>query len=112
MLEIRAVEVTRSYIRDAPMLPELLAQISGDLDIASVTPGGAYDIRKCNDAIANRGAVAIIPPCTNARPWKADTAGAAARNEALRASKYCGRALWRRWSDYHCRSDLETKMPS
>lgn len=46
MLEIRAVEVTRSYIRDAPMLPELLAQISGDLDIASVTPGGAYDIRK------------------------------------------------------------------
>ena len=36
--------------------------------------------------------------------------GAAARNEALRASKYLGRALWRRWSGYHRRSRVETKM--
>ena len=32
------------------------------------------------------------------------------RNEALRASKYLGRALWRRWSGYHRRSRVETKM--
>ena len=95
-LEIRAVEVTSSDIGDAPMLPELLAQISTDQDIASVTADGAYDTRKCHDAIADRGAVAIIPPRKTATPWKADTAGAAARNEALRASKYLGRALWRR----------------
>jgi hypothetical protein len=38
------------------------------------------------------------------------TAGAAARNEALRAAKYLGRALWRRWSGYHRRSRVETKM--
>lgn len=38
------------------------------------------------------------------------TAGAIARNEALRASKYLGRALWRRWSGYHRRSRVETKM--
>ena len=38
------------------------------------------------------------------------TAGAVARNEALRASKYLGRALWRRWSGYHRRSRVETKM--
>ena len=31
------------------------------------------------------------------------------RNEALRASKYLGRALWRRWSGYHRRSRAETK---
>ena len=43
-------------------------------------------------------------------PWKAITAGAVARNEALRASKYLGRALWRRWSGYHRRSRVETKM--
>ena len=85
-LEIRAVEVTSSDIGDAPILPELLAQISTDQDIASVTADGAYDTRKCHDAIADRGAVAIIPPRKNAKPWKADTAGAAARNEALRAS--------------------------
>ena len=86
------------------MLPELLAQIPDDQDIASVTADGAYDTRKCHDAIAERGAAAVIPPRKNAKPWKTATAGAVARNEALRASKYLGRALWRRWSGYHRRS--------
>ena len=35
---------------------------------------------------------------------------AIARNEALRASKYLGRAIWRNWSGYHRRSRAETKM--
>jgi hypothetical protein len=109
-LEIRAVEVTSSDTGDAPMLPELLAQISADQDIASVTADGAYDTRKCHDAIAERGAAAVIPPRKNAKPWKTATAGAVARNEALRASKHLGRALWRRWSGYHRRSRAETKM--
>ena len=56
----------------------------------------AYDTRKCHDAIAERSAQAVIPPRKNAKPWKAVAAGAVARNEALRASKYLGRALWRR----------------
>ena len=42
-LEIRAVKVTSSDIGDAPMLPELLVQISTDQDIASATADGAYD---------------------------------------------------------------------
>ena len=109
-LEIRAVEVTSSDIGDAPMLPELLSQIPADQDIASVTAGGAYDTRKCHDAIAERGAHAVIPPRKNAKLWKTVTAGAVARNEALRASGYLGRALWRRWSGYHRRSRVETKM--
>ena len=92
------------------MLPDLLGQIPPDQDIASVTADGAYDTRKCHDAIAKRGAAAIIPPRKNAKPWKADSAGAVARNEALRASKYLGRALWRRWSGYHRRSRAETTM--
>ena len=53
---------------------------------------------------------AVIPPRKNAKPWKATTAGAVARNEALRTSKYLGRAIWRRWSGYHRRSRVETKM--
>ena len=109
-LEIRAVEVTSSDVGDAPMLPELLSQIPVDQEIASVTADGAYDTRKCHDAIAERGAAAVIPPRKNGKPWKAVTAGAVARNEALRASKYLGRALWRRWSGYHRRSRAETKM--
>ncbi len=109
-LEVRAVEVTSSDVGDAPMLPELLDQIPPDQEIASVTADGACDTRKCHDAIADRGAAAVIPPRKNAKPWKAVTAGAVARNEALRASKYLGRALWRRWSGYHRRSRIETKM--
>jgi hypothetical protein len=94
-LEIRAVEVTSSDIGDSPMMPELLSQFPPDQEIASVTADGAYDTRKCHDAIAEHGAQAVIPPRKNAKPWTAITAGPVARNEALRASKYLGRALWR-----------------
>ena len=99
-----------SAVGDAPILPELLSQIPPDQEIASVTADRAYDTRKCHDAIAERGADAVIPPRKTAKPWKAITAGAVARNEALGASKYLGRALWRRWSGYHRRSRAETKM--
>jgi hypothetical protein len=109
-LEVRAIEVTSSDIGDAPMLPELLDQIAPHHEVASVTADGAYDTRKCHEAIAARGADAVIPPRRNAQPWKETTAGAAARNEALRASRRFGRAIWRRWSGYHRRSRAETKM--
>jgi len=68
------------------------------------------DWRKCHDAIAARGAAAIIPPRKNAKPWKPDTAGAIARNEILQTSKRVGRTIWRRWSGYHRRSRAETKI--
>lgn len=109
-LEVRAVEVTSSNIGDAPMLPELLNQIPPDQDIESVTADGAYDTRKCHDAIAARNAHAVIPPRKNAKPWRPTSAGAIARNEAVNASRYLGRALWRRWSGYHRRSRVESKM--
>ena len=87
-----------------------------------MTADGAYDTRNCHDVIADRGAHAIIPPRKNANPWKPTSAGALAivlepmadngspRNEALRASKHLGRAIWRNWSGYHRRSRAETKM--
>ena len=71
-------------------MPEPLDQILHDQEIASVTADGAFDTRKCHDAIAARGAAAIIPPRKNAKPWKPDTPGAIARNEALRASERFG----------------------
>lgn len=75
-----------------------------------MTADGAYDTRKCHDAIAARNAHAVIPPRKNAKPWKPTSAGAIARNEAVNASRYLGRAIWRRWSGYHRRSRVETKM--
>ena len=109
-LEIRAIEATSSSIGDAPVLPDLLNQIPPDEEIGSVTADGAYDTRKCHGAIAARNAHAVIPPRKNAKLWKPDTPGARARNEAVRSSKYLGRALWRQLSGYHRRSRVETKM--
>lgn len=109
-LEVRAVEVTTNNVGDAPMLPELLEQIPDDQCIGSVTADGAYDTRKCHDAIAASGAHAVIPPRRNAKLWKPTSPGAIARNEAVNASRYLGRALWRQWSGYHRRSRVETKM--
>ena len=56
---------------------------------------------------AGRGAIAVIPPRQNARPWNTVTAGAVARNEALRASKYLDRAIWQSWSGYNRPSHVE-----
>ena len=109
-LEIRAVEVTTSHVRDAPILPDLLEQIPPGQEIATVTADGAYDTRRCHNVIAARGAAAIIPPRKNAQLWKPTTAGSIARNEAARACKYLGRALWRKLTRYHRRSRAETKM--
>jgi hypothetical protein len=67
------------------VLTDLLGQIPEDEQIGSVTADGAYDHRKCHDAIADRGAHAVNPPRKNAKPWNTVAAGAIARNEALRA---------------------------
>jgi len=41
--------------------------------------------------------------------WKHSTAGVIALNEALRASRCLGSAIWQKWSEYHRRSRVETK---
>jgi hypothetical protein len=109
-LEIRAIEVTDNSVGDAPMLPELMAQIPAAEPVASVSADGAYDTRACHEAIAQRGAAAIIPPRKNAQRWKSQSAGATVRNEAVLACKRLGRRIWKVWSGYHRRSLVETKM--
>ena len=100
-LEIRAIEVTSNAIGDAPMRSQLLAQIPADEPIESVCADGAYDTRECLDAIAQRQAMAVIPPRKNASPWNKPSAGSAQRNEAVRACKRLGRSLWKKWRGYH-----------
>lgn len=58
--------------------------------IATDTADDAVDTRKGHDAIAARGAAAIIPPHRNAKPGKPDTGGSVARNQILRTSKCRG----------------------
>jgi hypothetical protein len=108
-LEIRAADFTTSDIGDAPLLPEWPNGIPPDPKIGSVTADGAFHIRKCHKALAVRGAAAFghsleamafvpsFPPRKDAKPRNPDTAGAAARHEALRASWRFDRTIWRRW---------------
>ena len=109
-LEIRAIEVTTNAIGDAPALIDLLAQIPEGEKIASVGGDGAYDTRKCHAAIAERDAAAVIPVRRNGQPWTKEGPGVEARNETLRATKRLGRTIWKKWSGYHRRSLVETKM--
>jgi hypothetical protein len=104
------MEVTDNSIGDAPILPGLLDQIAADERIASVSGDGAYDTKDCHEAIALREAHAIIPTRKNAKPWKTNRRGAAARNEILHTTRRLGRAIWKKWSGYHRRSLVETKM--
>ncbi len=66
-------------------------------------------MRECHNAITDRDPHAATPPRRNARPRKPDSAGTVARNGALQAPLYLGRAIWRHWSGYHRRSRAETK---
>lgn len=102
--------MTSNRIGDAPVLPDLLAQLPMQERIGSVTADGIYDTKGCHAAIAARGADAIIPPRRNARGWKGHDPGLQARKEVLRACKRFGRANWKKWSGYHRRSRVEAKM--
>ena len=109
-LEIRVIEVTDNATAYAPMLPYLLDQIDANEVITSVSGASAYDIRACHEAIALRGAQAIIPTRKNGKPWKDRRPGAEARNSILHTMRRLGRRIWKKWTGYHRRSLVETKM--
>ncbi|MGF6528994.1 hypothetical protein ABID77_004307 [Variovorax sp. PvP013] len=67
-LEIRAIEVTDNAIGDAPILPQLPAQIPEDELLCSVSADGAYDTRACHEAMSHRRATGHHP---NAQKRKA-----------------------------------------
>ncbi|MEX5441766.1 transposase, partial [Acinetobacter indicus] len=64
----------------------------------------------CRQVILDRAAHAIIPPRKNAKPWKDQKLRSLERNELLKTVKRLGRTLWKKWSGYHRRSLVETKM--
>jgi hypothetical protein len=161
-LEIRAAEFTTCDVgpshglqanhcraTDAPTLPELLDQIPPNQEIASVTApshglhanrcratDGAFDARKCHDAI-HCPAVHVYMH-ERGRTWGCGHHSAQQEREAMEARQSrrpraergplriktlrpddlatpLGSILWMRlkgngWSVYHCRSHVETKM--
>jgi transposase len=89
-------------------LADLLQQVPGE--IRQVSTDGAYDKRHCYDALAERGAKAVIPPRRDAKIWQhGNCAGAPwQRDENLRAIRHKGRRRWKQESGYHRRSLAET----
>ncbi|MEQ0925478.1 IS5 family transposase, partial [Acinetobacter schindleri] len=109
-LQIRAVQLTTNNVSDSQVLGDLLAQIPLDEQIDSVYTDGAYDTKYCRQVISDRQAHAVIPPRKNAKPWKDKQARSIERNELLKTVKRLGRVIWKKWSGYHRRSLVETKM--
>jgi len=89
-------------------LPDLLAQVSGE--IHQVSADGAYDKRPCYDALAERGAMAVIPPRRDAKIWQHKSCAGAPwqRDENPRAIRRQGRRRWKQAAGYHRRSLAET----
>ena len=77
--------------------------------IDSVYTDGDYDTKRCRQYISDRQAHAVIPPRKNARIWKDTKAYFQERNELLRTVKFRQDAM-EKWSGYHRRSLVETKM--
>ncbi len=107
-LQIRAIAVTTNEVGDSPMAAVLLGQIPSHEQVASLTGDGAYDTKDVHEACYLRGAIPIIPPRKGAKLRKG--LAFAHRNEAVKACRQLGRAIWKRWSGYHRRSLVETKM--
>lgn len=88
----------------------MLNQIPSDEQIESVYTDGAYDTKYCRQVIADRQAHAVIPPRKNVKPWKDKKLRFLERNELLKTVKRLGRTLWKKWSGYHLKRLMETKM--
>lgn len=105
--EILASVCTTSNVSDKEVLPNLLAQITGQVE--QLTGDGGYDYVDCYEAIAERQARAVIPPRRTGRLRPADDRFRA-RDSHLRRIRQVGRKQWKRESQYHRRSLVETAM--
>jgi Transposase DDE domain len=106
--EIVAAVASEAGVFADAVLPDLVAQVQGE--IRQVSADGAYDKRHCYDALAARGATAVMPPRRDAKIWQhGNYAGAPwQRDENLRAIRRKGRRRWKHESGYHRRSLAET----
>jgi len=90
-------EVTAYVLTEKDMLPTLLDEVNETID--QVSGDGGYDFKTCYDAIAERGAKAVIPPRKSAifhNNGFMDT-----RDDNLRRIQEIGREAWKRESGYH-----------
>lgn len=109
-LEIVVAGGSTNSVSDGEMLPVMLAEVRDE--VCQVSADGAYDQRKCYDAINRVKARAAIPPRRGARIWQhANTrAERLVRDENLRSIRKQGRKSWKEGCGYHRRSLAETTV--
>ena len=102
--EIVAAVASEAGVSDADVLPDLVGRM--DRPIKQVSTDGAYDKRKCYEALEATGATVTIPPRRDAKIWQhGNSAGEPGqRDENLRAIRRWGRPRWKHESGYHRRS--------
>ncbi len=108
--QLRVVQLTTNNVIDSQVLGDLLDQIPLDEQIDLVYTDGADDTKHCRQVILDRDAHAVIPPRKNAKLWKDKKLISLKRNKLLKIVKRLGRSLWKKWSGYHHRRLVETKM--
>ncbi len=105
--EILAAVVSTNNVSDDEAFEDILDTVPGKIE--AVSADGAYDKRKCYEAIDSQGARANIPPRLDAQYW--DQEGEThARNQNLTRIDELGRTKWKQESGYHRRSLAETAM--
>jgi IS5 family transposase len=106
--EIVAAVATTNDVADHAVIDDLLDQVDGDIE--QVSGDGAYDKRKCYQAIEARQATAAIPPRKDAKIWRHGNSQKERlnRDENLRRIRQVGRKQWKKEVNYHRRSLAET----
>lgn len=106
--EVLTAAVTTADVSDGEVLPAMLEEVK--VPLAKVGGDGAYDRKDAYQAIASRGAEAVVPPRHNARIWQhGNCAGPPLeRDEHLRRIREVGRKEWKRARGYFRRSLAET----
>ena len=109
-LQIRAVQLTTNNISDSQVLGDLLDQIPLDEQIDSVYTDGAYDTKTMPSGHCRSASVCSDSTQKKCKLWKDKKVESLERNELLKIVKRLGKMIWKKWSGYHRRSLVETKM--
>jgi len=108
--EIVAAVASEAGVTDDDAVPDLVDQV--DRPIRQISADGAYDKRKCYEALEATGAKVTIPPRRDAKIWQhGKSSGEPWQRDAnLRAIRRFGRKRWKQESGYHRRSLAETAI--
>jgi IS5 family transposase len=107
--EVTAIELTEANIHDCTVMPSLLLK---QKNIGKVYADGAYSFKEGFDAISKSGGTPSIPVRSGTTiVRKNPSPGQELRNELLQEIREAGgRIAWKKSSDHHRRSLVETHM--